>query len=617
MRRPHHFSAVLAASLMLLTGSAQAEVGRSIASRASAQIELKNAEFENIVDQLESVGLSTASAKALAKRIVAGDAEALKTGKLIMTSAARMQEASVPHERAVRVLEEIARRGLTDPTDGGAADGLSGVAILEAIVGAELASKLPGYATQRAGDVYRAVLKAQGELQLVGKADSALGDKLVSDIVKQAATGSAAERMIHAVVDPIWAKAKAKAEQEAAIKDGSVNAAGPRVSATPVSTPPTVKAPDIKGGVQGSIGQGSVAQTPIGGGVRAQPATSASGGGLNNSRTLGSSAVVGTGVGASVPGAVNRADLGASRISGGNGSGSLAGGPTHNGEVGNARGSGSGSHPDAGAGRNGGGGSGGGSGRGSGSGDGTGGGSGGGTGTGDSSGAGNGGGGSGSGRSGGKKDEGTGGGDGGGGNGDTASHDDPDVTVDILDDEMTVENLPAGTVVDIEGTPLAPGMERSRGTGTGLSEATGGRLGGGEAANARRGVDLKTGGGGAAGPRTGDTASGVLMTPEEHANARRALGMAAGGGVTDPARDDIQGHVVTDRDLKNLGLKGNGGAKGPTDSSGRTAPTQAPQSPLAGAGPIVPPSGLNNAATVSNIGSAPALKAEVKAGLGQ
>lgn len=115
-----------------------------------------------------------------------------------------------------------------------------------------------------------------------------------------------------------------------------------------------------------------------------------------------------------------------------------------------------------------------------------------------------------------------------------------------------------------------------------------------------------------------DQGSGVLLTHKEQNDARRALGMASGGGLINPNRDKLGGVVATDRDLKELGLKGNGGAKGPTESSGRSAPTQAPQSPLAGAGPIVPPSGLRNSAAASGISQqAPALKAEVKAGLGK
>lgn len=151
-----------------------------------------------------------------------------------------------------------------------------------------------------------------------------------------------------------------------------------------------------------------------------------------------------------------------------------------------------------------------------------------------------------------------------------------------------------GAVEPANSTPRAPGMEKETGTGLGLSQATGGKLGGQEANNAMRGVDLKAGGGGAAGPGARDaTSSGVILTGEEQRNAATALDMARTGGVTDPHALDRGGMAVTDRDLKDLGLKGSGGAKGPTESTG-TQPVQPVQSPLAGPGgvPIVAPAHL-------------------------
>jgi len=135
-------------------------------------------------------------------------------------------------------------------------------------------------------------------------------------------------------------------------------------------------------------------------------------------------------------------------------------------------------------------------------------------------------------------------------------------------------------------------MEKETGTGLGLSQATNGRLGGQEAKNATRGVDLRAGGGGAAGPAARDTSfSGVNLSAEERRNATIALEMARTGGVTNPVNGvDRGGMTVTDRDLKDIGLKGNGGAKGPTESTG-TQPVQPAESPLAGPGgvPVVAP----------------------------
>ncbi len=125
------------------------------------------------------------------------------------------------------------------------------------------------------------------------------------------------------------------------------------------------------------------------------------------------------------------------------------------------------------------------------------------------------------------------------------------------------------------------------GTGFELSEKTGGRLGGQEARNARRGLDLAVSGGGAAGPENPEstTSSGVLLTPEEVQNFERLLGIKAGGGVTDPSPMDKDGFAVTERDLRELGLRGNGGAKGPTENGGNTPPPQDPASPIGGPAP--------------------------------
>jgi hypothetical protein len=105
-----------------------------------------------------------------------------------------------------------------------------------------------------------------------------------------------------------------------------------------------------------------------------------------------------------------------------------------------------------------------------------------------------------------------------------------------------------------------PNPERDEaGSGFGLQEATGGRLGGDAARRQQARLDLLGRGGGAAGPEAGENpASGVLLTPEERANASRLLGVKAGGSVTTPSPLKEGGTAITERDLKDLVLRGNG-----------------------------------------------------------
>lgn len=77
-----------------------------------------------------------------------------------------------------------------------------------------------------------------------------------------------------------------------------------------------------------------------------------------------------------------------------------------------------------------------------------------------------------------------------------------------------------------------------------------------------------------------------MFTPEEKANAARGLNTAAGGDVTNPTLDEST-VMMTDRDLKELHLRGDGGAKGPVDS---TAPAPPPEEgPGSGPPPVVGP----------------------------
>lgn len=203
-------------------------------------------------------------------------------------------------------------------------------------------------------------------------------------------------------------------------------------------------------------------------------------------------------------------------------------------------------------------------------------------------GGGNGGGaGAGSGKSDDKKD-GEGGGDSDGGTGSTDSHDKDNI--DLSGDGMTFETNPDEAAKTIGSTTINPLDDGGRNP-MALSEKTGGRLGGAEARRQQRALQLAGSGGGAGGPNPdGVNTTPTLMTPEEEANAARLIGMKTGGGVTNPNPNKTGGMAVTDRDLKELHLRGNGGAAGPTDTTA-PAPPQDPNSPVPGLAPGPAPTG--------------------------
>jgi len=179
---------------------------------------------------------------------------------------------------------------------------------------------------------------------------------------------------------------------------------------------------------------------------------------------------------------------------------------------------------------------------------------------------------------------------------------------ETVDDIKNSQNSEETVVV----TPRPPGFEKDRGTGMELSEATEGRMGRAEAAQALARLELKASGNGAAGPSnpTDRTrASGVLTTPEEKGNAERALNMATGGGLVNPVNDgNGPSYAATDRDLKEIQLKGNGGAKGPTDQPATPTTPQDPNSPIAGPGPVTGPAPRGANAATQNLQVAPSIQ---------
>ena len=569
-------SALLLCSVSSL-GFAQEKGISSPASLQAAQTKSTLAtqpSVDMLVKALIQIGLGRASAEPLAKRIAAGDPDAKKTGALLQQMATRMQAAGVPAKKQTAILEEAAARRLTDASPGGAADGLVGRALIAELVGERTAALLrPG---SNAGLVASALF--EGIAQLDNTAVAGAGRQAaIDDIVRGGLSGDAAKgRVGGAIIEDLVGKPDAAllpAGTDKLAVAGALLDAMAGLQAAGLERDTVLGREVLQGILRGGLRGATAAQFVK---TKLAPVVSAA---RSDAGRAGSSPAVAAppasiGDGGRPPGQAGREDASSSGIRGGNG-------PAGSGSAGAGPGAGPGSAD------NGGGGPGGGAGGGAGSGPGGGAGSGSGGGAGPGGGGGSGGDTAGGG-SGGDKDDGKGGGDSGGGTGDAQSHEGGEVIVDLSGDAggFTFEELPPAS-----STPRAPGMEKETGTGLGMSQATGGRLGGQEANNAMRGVDLKAGGGGAAGPGARDaTTSGVLLSAEEQRNAATALDMARTGGVTDPHAIDRGGMAVTDRDLKDIGLKGNGGAKGPTESTG-TQPVQPAQSPLgaAGGGPIVAP----------------------------
>jgi hypothetical protein len=153
-------------------------------------------------------------------------------------------------------------------------------------------------------------------------------------------------------------------------------------------------------------------------------------------------------------------------------------------------------------------------------------------------------------------------------------------------EEPEGEDPPAEEAEEAEkGTPNP--LDERGGSGFELSEATGGRLGGDSARRQQRQLDLLKGGGGAGGPPANENSgSGILLTPEEQANFRRLIGVKSGGAVTNPNPLDEGGVTVTDRDLKELHLRGNGGAGTPPEAGSGAPPPQDPNSPIGNPAPV-------------------------------
>lgn len=158
-------------------------------------------------------------------------------------------------------------------------------------------------------------------------------------------------------------------------------------------------------------------------------------------------------------------------------------------------------------------------------------------------------------------------------------------------EETTTDDTEAAKTEETKEASSTPDpMDIGGGDPSQLAARTGGRIGTQEARRQQRGLDLARFGG-AAGPNPNNKGGAPsLLTPEEKANADRALSMRLGAGVTNPNPLGKDSVVATDRDLKDMHLRGNGGAKGPTDAQGPAKP-QDPHSPIGGPTPGLAPTG--------------------------
>ncbi|MFY8148436.1 MAG: hypothetical protein ACOVNL_04355 [Prochlorococcaceae cyanobacterium] len=518
------------------------------------------------------------------------DKEQEKTSRLAIQAAANLQLVGAEPEVVEQVVSEILDRRLTDDSSGGTADTLVGRAVIETITGKPAPAFLP-----RAGEVGRALIDAQANLQLAGIDETDEARAVTDRIVQEGLRGARAQAAVREVVAPVVAQVEAA-------QQGSTEPAAP--AQTAADTGRAVKAPALQDlpaaqppAASGATPQGSEAPTPAPAPAPATTpaagATPAPGPGVDNTpaatppRTGPAPEEPGASGGGQsdpVPGVVTpeaqntiTAEInqdgnltyverdpsgavvsvttfipfgdGRENVVVTDGEGNVMDAYVQNGPgetVVTAKRGGDGS---------------------------------------------------------GQQGADQGGGEGNGNNGEEANandeeddgdedgdNDDGDSGTSDGDDSQSQNGGDGAEANDASGDqPAASGTPNPEaetgGSGLELHEATGGRLGGDTARRQQDRLDQFSKDGGAAGPEAGeDKASGVLLTPEEQANAARLLGVKAGGGITTPSPLEEGGTAITERDLKDLVLRGNGGAG--TPDVVMFPLIQPPQSPLA------PPAGV-------------------------
>jgi hypothetical protein len=513
-----------------------------------------------------------------------------QTLRLVTGAIAQLQLVGASDAVIERLAEEIITRGLTDDSPGGTTDNLIGRAVIEEVTGKPAPSSLP-----RAGEVARALIDAQANLQLAGIDDTDEARAVTDRIVREGLRGARARAAVREVVAPVVAQVEA-AQQGSA--EPATQAQPPADTGRPVKAPAVQDLPVAQPpAASGATPQGSEAPTPAPAPATtpAAGATPAPGPGVDNTPAAATPGtgpapeepgVSGGGHSDPVPGVVTpeaQNTISAEINQDGNltyverdpsgavvsvttfipfgdgrenvvvtdGEGNVVDAYVQNGPgetVVTAKRGGDGSGQQGGD-------------------------------QGGEEGNEN------NGEEANANDEEEGGDD----DGDDDDDDGGSGTSDG-DDSQSQNGGDGAEANDASGDqPAASGTPNPEaetgGSGLELHEATEGRLGGDTARRQQDRLDQFSKGGGAAGPEAGeDKASGVLLTPEEQANAARLLGVKAGGGITTPSPLEEGGTAITARDLKDLVLRGRGGAGTPDVVVFPVI--QPPQSPLA------PPAGV-------------------------
>lgn len=456
-----------------------------------------------------------------------------KTRQLAINAAATLQLVGADDAVMERIANEILDRRLTDDSSGGTADTLVGEAMIETITGKPAPAFLP-----RAGEIARALIDAQANLQLVGIDDTDEARTLTDRIVREGLRGARAKEAVREVVSPVVKQVEA--DQQGESQGGSQATPPPEKRPTP-DLADRIPSDHWEGISGGSSESATPAETPA-----QQPARDVSGVIDFSDIDFEPEAPTNSGLvpiepaddfygpdGAAEPGTPPSTE-----------DDDILSSPSGNQENGNQS---SNNNRDDSS-------------------------------TNDNDGS-----------------------DDDNDDGDSAGNGDDD-SQNTGGDDGSTPNESSDDQPAASGTPN-PEREEA-GSGFGLQEATGGRLGGDAARRQQDRLDLLGRGGGAAGPEAGENpASGVLLTPEERANASRLLGVKAGGGVTTPSPLKEGGTAITERDLKDLVLRGNGGAGTPEATVFPVL--QPPQSPLA------PPAGMPGVGgdPITGLGSAGNLRA--------
>lgn len=573
-------------------------ISQNVQTRSAANAERKLLVTELAKDTLTGIGVSEEASQKLAERFSDGDQDAQKTINVAADSAAALQYVGADSSKIEAVVTEIADRRLTDRSKGGAADNLVGQVIIEELTG----RKAPKNSLQ--GEVARSLLNAKAALQTIAvDEDSEVGAALINKIVDEGLHGDRAKALIDATVKPIVDAAFA--EQTQFVNDQATNTAGnggPETVARPdpglveIKAPPAVEGP---GGPAAEPAPENTGPAPVEGTApvvtETVPETTAPAAEVPTTVTPGpgGDAPVNTGpVQAAdtqtAPNPAREAPTNPATAGFGEGentveirdegdrliftekdsSGNVVS-TTIIIDMGDGRESvvvkdGEGNVTDAFV----------------------------------------------------QNAPGETVVEGQRGSGDSSSNTNQNQQTENTNTESNQEGENSDS--EAAATPTPPPDEESGEEEAPAEESatqdtaqnstpnpmddggvnpaelairTEGRLGGEQARNQQKALDLKAGGGGAAGPREGNSAP-VLLTREEQNNFRRLYQQKKGGGVTDPSPIEDSGIAVTIRDLKELHLRGNGGAKGPVENTAPSAPPADPHSPITGPAPVPAP-GVN------------------------